>query len=145
MKLQALNIRENVSVTHAYFQAGLPSSPDLDVLVVRFVGTSGFGCANNSDAIYMEAMVRAGITAFDPSGVVLDLREMAYEWGDMMVRPFGNGYTNHIGEDLSVVAVISEINREGLRSLVTEEMQSDPSELLFDSMESALCHLDAFE
>ncbi|MFN3192894.1 MAG: hypothetical protein ACE361_20460 [Aureliella sp.] len=143
MELKPLDIRDDVSVTHAYFQTSLPTPPNLDILVVRFAGQSGFGCANNSDAIYMEAMVRAGITAFDPSGVVLDLREMAYEWGDMMVNPFSAGHKHFVDADLPIIAVISDLNRGGLTSLVTDEMQSDPAKLLFETMETAIAHLDS--
>ena len=81
MNLKPLDIRRDVSIDHAYFETSLPTPPYLDVLVVRFSGTSGFGCANNSDAIYMDAMIRAGIAAFDCVGVILDLREMAYGMG----------------------------------------------------------------
>lgn len=142
MELKPLDIRDDVSVTHAYFQTSLPSPPNLEILVVRFTGESGFGCANNSDAIYMEAMVRAGITAFDSVGVILDLREMAYEWGDMMVNPFGAGHQHYVDGDLPIVAVVSDRNRVGLTSLVTDEMQADATNLLFETMETALKHLD---
>ena len=91
----------------------------------------------------MEAMTRAGITAFDSVGVILDLRDLAYEWGDMMVNPFGAGHQHYIDSDLPVVAVISDLNRVGLTSLVTDEMQFDPANLLFETMEAALKHLDA--
>ena len=142
MELNPLNIREDVSVDHAYFQTQLPSPPNLDILVVRFTGQSGFGCANNSDAIYMEAMIRAGITAFDPVGVLLDLRNMAYEWGDMMVNPLCAGHQHYVDSDLPLAVVVSDLNREGLTSLVTDEMQSDPSKLLFETMETAIHFLD---
>jgi len=142
MELKPLDIRDDVSVTHAYFQTSLPSPPHLDVLVVRFSGESGFGCANYSDGIYMEAMTRAGITAFDSVGVILDLRELAYEWGDMMANLFGAGHKHYVDADLPVVAVISDLNRVGLTSLVADEMQSDPANLLFETIETALAHLD---
>ena len=58
MELKPLDIREDVSLDHAYFQTSLPSPPHLEILVVRFTGTSAFGCANNSDAVYMDAMLQ---------------------------------------------------------------------------------------
>ncbi len=142
MHLKPLDIRRDVSIDHAYFEASLPSAPHLEVLVVRFSGTSGFGCANNSDAIYMDAMIRAGIAAFDPVGVILDLREMAYEWGDMMLCPFSAGSRYYVDSDLPIVAVVSDINRKGLTSLMIDEADIDPSTVLFDAMDAALAHLD---
>jgi len=142
MELKPLDIRDDVSVDHAYFQTSLPSPPHLEILVVRFSGTSGFGCANNSDAIYMDAMVRAGIAAFDSVGVILDVREMGYEWGDMMLCPFAAGHRYYVDLDLPIVAVVSDINREGLTSLMTDEANSDPATVLFDTMDAALAFLD---
>lgn len=142
MNLKPLDIRHDVSIDHAYFETSLPSPPHLDVLVVQFSGTSGFGCANNSDAIYMDAMIRAGITAFDSVGVILDLREMAYEWGDMMLCPFAAGSRYYVDSDLPIVAVISEKNRKGLTSLMTDEAGVDPTTVLFVTMDEALARLD---
>ncbi|MCG6157507.1 hypothetical protein [Rubinisphaera margarita] len=142
MNLKPLDIRRDVSINHAYFETSLPSPPHLEILVVRFSGTSGFGCANDSDAIYMDAMVRAGIAAFDSVGVILDLREMGYEWGDMMLCPFAAGSRYYVDSDLPVVAVVSDRNRKGLKSLMADEAGIDPTTVLFDTMDAALAHLD---
>ena len=142
MNLKPLDIRRDVSIDHAYFETSLPSPPHLDVLVVRFSGTSGFGCANNSDAIYMDAMIRAGIAAFDSVGVILDLREMAYEWGDMMLCPFAAGSSYYVDSDLPIVAVVSDVNRKGLTSLMIDEANIDPTSVLFDTMDDALARLN---
>jgi hypothetical protein len=141
MELKPLDIRSDVAIDHAYFETSLPSPPHLEVLVVKFSGTSGFGCANNSDAIYMEAMIRAGIAAFDSVGVILDLREMAYEWGDMMLCPFAAGSRYYVDSDLPIVAVVSDINREGLTSLMIDEANTEPTMVLFDTMDAALARL----
>jgi len=120
----------------------LPSPPHLEILVVRFSGNSGFGCANNSDAIYMNAMIRAGIAGFSCVGVILDLRDMSYEWGDMMLCPFGAGFRYYVDSDLPIVAVVSDRNRKGLTSLMVDEADTDPSTILFDTIETALDRLD---
>ncbi|TWU50720.1 hypothetical protein Poly51_40130 [Rubripirellula tenax] len=144
MELKPLDIREDVSIQHAYFQTPLPTPPHLDVLVVRFNGVSGFGCANNDDANYMAAMIHAGIVAWDPSAILLDLREMAYEWGDMMANPLCAGFRHYAdGSDLPLAVVVSDLNREGLTSLVTDGMHSvDPASVLFETTEAAIVQLD---
>ena len=142
MNLKPLDIRHDVSIDHAYYETSLPSHPYLHILVVQFSGTSGFRCANNSDAIYMDAMVRAGIAAFDCVGVILDLRKMAYEWGDMMVCPFAAGSRYYVDSDLPIVAVVSERNRKGLTSLMIDEADTDPSTVLFETMDTALDRLN---
>jgi hypothetical protein len=144
MDLQPLDIREGVSVDHAYLQTPLPSPPHMDVLVVRFTGVSGFGCANNGDANYMAAMIHAGIVAWDPCAILLDLREMAYQWGDMMVNPLCAGFRHYAdGSDLPLAVVVSDLNRQGLTSLVTDEMHDvHPASILFETLEAAIEHLD---
>jgi hypothetical protein len=142
MHLKPLDILRDVSIVHAYFETSLPSPPHLEVLVVRFSGTSGFGCANNADAIYMDAMIRAGIASFDCVGIILDLREMAYECGDMMICPFAAGFRYYVDSDLPIVAAVSDKNRKGLTSLMLDEADTEPTTVLFDTMEAALARLD---
>ena len=61
------------------------------ILVIACHGTYGIGSGGNSDATYLMAMGKAGLEAFEPDGVILDLRELSYEWGDMLEAFFGIG------------------------------------------------------
>lgn len=141
MELEPLDPREGVSVEHRFFSAPLPSLPRSRALVVKFSGCSGVGCANNVDAIYMEAVIASGLIHFSHQALVLDLQEMSYEWGDQMVRPLGAGQGHYVDADLPTAVVVSDLNREGLTSLVRDEMLADPSEWLFDTLEEALARV----
>ena len=142
MDLQPVDLHEDVSIEHKYFKMPVPSASYANILVVQFSGQSGFGCNNNSDATYMAAMIRAGIVVVKPIAVLLDLRDLTYEWGDMMAEPFCAGHNHYVRGDLLLVAVVSDLNRKGLTSLLTDEMATDPKNVLFESLEDAVDFID---
>jgi hypothetical protein len=75
------------SQVRVHFQTGHCSRrPDFKILVIRYVGSYGFGSAGNGDATYMAAMAQAGMDVFQPWGVIHDLSELEYEWGDALAE-----------------------------------------------------------
>ena len=89
----------------------------------------------------MEAMIAASFKAWDPSCFILDLRKLTYEWGDMMTALFDPPHdlisTSELKVEFPFAAVVSELNREGLTSLIKQEMQADPEKILFDNIDDA--------
>ncbi len=80
------------SVSIRYFLAPSEKQPHLEVvLVIRYSGEYPFGSGGNADAIYMHAMAKAAVEAFEPWAVVHDFSELRYEWGDMLEMVFGVG------------------------------------------------------
>jgi hypothetical protein len=114
-----------------------------EALIVSFKGVYGYGSQGNGDAVFMEAIIKAALTAFEPLGLIIDLREMQYEWGDLIVRAFGAGDSQYVNAPFPTVAIMSDLNREGLTSLVLEEIGEEPSELLYESLEEAMPALEA--
>src|SRR5437868_857548 len=72
--------RRHAKVT--YGKSRLPSIPFYDALIVAFEGHAGNSRKYHGTYAYMEAMTAAGVAVWRPKGVVLDLRKLAYEWGD---------------------------------------------------------------
>ena len=68
------------------------------IIIVEFKGSYGFGSGGNDDAPHMEAAVRAA-HAYHPAAIVLDMRKLSYEWGDMMGSPIGAAYVNRVPPD----------------------------------------------
>src|SRR5262245_30279629 len=64
---------------------------DRRVLRLRYEGTYGFGSGGNSDARFMRAMGVAALEMYEPSAVIVDLSDVAYEWGDMLDSVFDLG------------------------------------------------------
>jgi hypothetical protein len=58
------------------------------LLVVAFSGRYRPGSAGNPDARHMSAVVAAALVGWDFDGVVLDLRELDYVWGDALLGVF---------------------------------------------------------
>jgi hypothetical protein len=88
----------------------------------------------------MEAMIAAGVAAWSPFGVVLDLRELSYEWGDEMQEVLAGARNPR--RSLPTAVVVSDLNREGLTSLVTQEMLAAPADWLFDTVDDAIAAVD---
>jgi len=84
---------EDLSKIVCRFQIGKhdQQSYPKSILVVRYEGTYRYGCQGNGDATFMFAMGNAGVKAFDPDAIILDLSELSYQWGDMLDCVFGIG------------------------------------------------------
>ncbi len=75
---------------------------------------------------------------------IFDFRELEYTWGDQMGCLLDSP-TNWNGNEnvRPVVVIVSDLNREGLTSLVRDEMWSEPAEWLADSVEQAVSMLQS--
>ena len=71
------------------------------------------------------------MAAWEPYALVLDLRELRYEWGDGRAAVLG-------AWPLPVGVVASGRNRVGLATLVRDELSDDPSDWLFESVGAAV-------
>ena len=134
-----LHFNDNVSVEHSFSETRFEEHPHRRVLVAKFSGVSGYGCANNGDAKYMSAMTTAAIFMWSPSAVLFDLRELQYEWGDMMAELLDIPACHR----LPTTAIVSDLNRTGLTSLVSGELGMDPKVILFNSWDEAMKRLHA--
>lgn len=61
------------------------------ILIVQYIGTYPMGSQGNDDAQFMCAMANAGVVAFEPDGVIHDLSQLSYEWGDRLEMLFAIG------------------------------------------------------
>ena len=109
---------------------------EFQVLVISFGGTYGYGCLGNKDAMIMEAVIKAAMLAWNYlHAIILDLSAMCYQWGDMI------GDAISATGPVPVLIVTSPLNRIGLTSYVSSEMDGDPAEWLFESVDTALAEL----
>jgi hypothetical protein len=105
------------------------------VLVVRYSGVYRMGCNGNPDAALMRAMGLAGVEAFSPVAVLLDLRELEYVWGDMLDQVFT------LGGELPSAVLVGARCREAIGTLIFGEGDPrDPTEdeAFFDELQPAL-------
>jgi hypothetical protein len=79
------------AVSIRYFVSPSEKRPHLEILIVRYEGDYPIGSAGNGDAVYMHAMAKAAVAAFEPWGVIHDFSGLNYVWGDMLEMVFGVG------------------------------------------------------
>jgi len=145
MKLTEHKLESLSSLSYSIFTCPLITWDYMECLVVAFKGECGHGSGSNGDAAFMTAIIKAAAAVWRPAGCLLDLRQMKYEWGDEMLRPICAFDPCHVGDklvDFPMAVVVSNLNRRGFTSLVRQEMDGDPGELLFDSIEAALAAVD---
>ena len=145
MKFIECKLADLSLITSAYQICPLPSCGYRKILSVSFNGVCGHGHKSNADVIYLCAIIAAGLQAWQPCALILDLQELSYEWGDMMSMVFGlHSRMNIFGKQISYpsVALISDRNRKGLTSLVKKEMFKNPEDFLFESLGDAIIQIE---
>lgn len=125
------------------------------VLVVHLTGTIE-NRRTTDDYAFAAASIIAGLEAWQPWALVIDLSRASYSWGDGMenvlsvsqrwAEPIMRSRSIFIGDSLPsqfpTAVVTSGLNEGGLTTLVSEQMNMSPSKLLFPSVEAAVAALD---
>lgn len=138
MQLTERKLEELSNLKYKIYNCPFKKRSHLEAIVVAFYGEYGFGSAGNGDAMFMTAIIKAALAAWEPQALVIDLHQMTYEWGDLMIKAIAAGEDRYIDAPLPTAIVMSDRNREGLISLLTQEMGVEPREWLFDCIETAI-------
>ena len=85
----------------------------------------------------------AGMVATESDAVILDLTKLKYDWGDEMagILFYCSNHPIATGEKIPVAVITSELNHEGLTSLVRDEMLESPDDWLFPDLNAAIASL----
>jgi hypothetical protein len=145
------SLEDLAPLDHAYYVGTLPASGH-PVLMVSLRGELANRITWSFDAA--RAWIFAGLEAWEPFALVLDLRKVAYEWGDGMggvltaadrwsgpltpIRKVFSGGT--LPDDFPTAVVTSPANREGIESLLEATPTIDVQ--LCESIEEAVATLD---
>lgn len=111
-----------------------------EILVISYKGKYGFGSGGNNDAQYMYAKGEFGLNVYDPLGVVLNLTELEYEWGDMIDMVFNIGDNHYRELDFPLALVVGDKCKEALGTLfhgVESKESPTTREHVFDNFEEA--------
>ncbi len=138
MDLKERHLADLSHIQYKYFTCPFIKVSYLDALIVTFEGQYGYGSKGNPDARFMSAIIKAGLEAWSTSALILDFRTLRYEWGDMMGLVFSASAGRYIDVPFPLAVVISDLNREGLISLVEHELTGPPFQGLCESLEDAL-------
>lgn len=82
MSLRPVTIEDQTTIRHQFFLDEEDESGEGAILVAAFRGRYRIGCLGAPDATYMSRMTQTAAVLWDAQGVVLDLAELEYEWGD---------------------------------------------------------------
>lgn len=102
------------------------------VTVLQWNGVFGDGSRGNDDGVFMRVTTLAALSAWHANGVVFDLRNLHYQWGDKIWEMFGRGIDPSGVEDLPYATVVSEKCIPGFRTCMSI------IEPAFDTMEEAI-------
>ncbi len=138
MKLTERKLEDLSQLTYKFYTCLFDTRPSSIVLVVAFAGEYGYGAKGDEDAKFMRAVIKAGLEAWHPSALILDLQAMSYQWGDMIGSALEIATGRYIDKRFPTAVLISDRNREGMTSFVVKEMADDPAKWLFESLEDAL-------
>lgn len=100
------------------------------LLVAAFAGEYRPGSSGSPDARLMTAVIAGALVAWPVDGVVLDLRELSYEWGDGMLSVFHPPERTSV--PLSWAVVASPRSSPALHSLLGGD------DILFDDLDAAV-------
>lgn len=89
----------------------------LEIMILKFIGHYGYGSEGNSDAIYMCAMGKAALEAWEPGGLIIDFSELTYEWGDRIESVFFIGEDKYRDTPFPVALIVGSNSDEAIRTL----------------------------
>ncbi len=126
-----------------YFLVDPEQTDRRTVLVVEFSGEYPEGSLGNKHGAYIATSALHGLHAFAASCVILDFRELSYNWGNTLLQVFEDiSQFKDAGAEpgtlpFPVLAVTSEKCRSAFLSLVTAIGQPVPS-WHFDNLNDAI-------
>jgi hypothetical protein len=142
MKLTEKRLQDVSEIEVRYFTGPSSKYDFSSILVVKYRGDYGYGSEGNGDARFMLGMAQAGISTFFPCGLIHDLSELSYEWGDMLECVF-------IGPDCASsprAIVVGPKCEEAVRTLFLGVNSEEPIEKIgdvFRSLDAAWAYVDA--
>jgi len=84
MKFDALNLTKDGNIDYFLRRWARDKKPFLSIIHLAFAGDYRSGSGGAPDAHFIEGMVRTVDAIWGPSALVLDLRNVSYDWGDEM-------------------------------------------------------------
>lgn len=98
-----------------------PDGGASDVLVIAFHGTYRRGSQGNPDGAFLRGQVMAGLATYAPSCLLLDFRDLSYEWGNTLLGVFQDVdqfMNDGEGVPFPVLTVASDRSAPALHSLL---------------------------
>ena len=142
MNFQPLDISTLSEIKATFAIAEHPETYSV-VLLATFRGHA-FNSHGQSSFEHIKVMMAANMVAAIPDAIILDFSNLKYEWGDEMadVLFYCSNHPIETRVRIPVAVVTSELNREGLTSLVRDEMRQTANDWLTNSLEDAISTIE---
>ena len=125
-----------------FFEGRCVNASTLKIAIATFRGEA----AASHQLIHVFSAIEESATTLleseQPAALILDFRELRYEWGDEMARTLGE-LSWRDDREFAVAIITSNLNQAGLTSLLQDEMFLEPSDWLFDSELKALTKIQS--
>lgn len=89
------------------------------VTVIQWNGVFADGSSGNDDGVFMRVITLAALSAWHAHGIVFDLRNLHYVWGDKIWEMYGFGINPSGAEDLPRASVISDKCMPGFKTCMS--------------------------
>jgi hypothetical protein len=133
IRLRPVTLDQLSAIRHSVLVSEAAAHDSPEFLVIRYEGVYRDGAAGSRDALYLVATAEAARKAWWAPCTILDLRELAYSWGDQMewITSIGWDPVTRLNSPLAIV--VSDKCRAGLHSL----LEPDFDRFCVESMEAA--------
>lgn len=140
MSFQSITVQEYCpSINYSFKIQNLRDTKLIDILIISFQGKYRNGSSGSPDAGLIKGIVKLGVCVFDPFGLIIDLRDLEYNWGDDFDLIFEEEM--HINS----VLLIGEKCRKAMSTLmfgIHSEKDIVDNIFFFDDYDKALARLN---
>jgi hypothetical protein len=116
----------------------------IDVLIVSFFGEYPYGSLGKKHGTYISKKTISGIIDFNPEAIILDFRELTYNWGNSLLAVFQDieqikNAGNDEGEpNFPILIVTSNKSKKGVLSLLTPATSNSVPDFIFEDLNAAI-------
>ncbi|SDR67887.1 hypothetical protein SAMN05216503_0336 [Polaribacter sp. KT25b] len=116
----------------------------VDVLIVSFFGEYPDGSLGKKHGTYISKKAISGIIDFNPEAIILDFRELMYNWGNSIlsvfqdIEQFKNAGNEENEPNFPILIVTSEKSKKGLLSLLTPATSNSVPDFIFEDINLAI-------
>lgn len=116
----------------------------ISVLIVSFFGEYPDGSLGRDHATYISKKTISGIIDFNPEAIILDFRELTYNWGNSLISVFQDIALFKDGENtvdepsFPIIIATSAKSKNGLLSLLTPSTSTENPDFIFEDINLAI-------
>ncbi len=145
MKISEVRFNELSSIEYRMFLYDPSETRSLlnepQILVMEFKGRYKIGAEGREDSLFMNAMICAALRVWYVKGLILDLRQLSYEWGDNIGEVLLAG-KSVMGSKFPTAMIVSDLCRPALETASVlyerDRLSGNQTQWLFDDLDSAL-------